>query len=566
MTLPLILALLVQCPDGSPAPCRGLRSSAPSPMSVAVLDFTSLSRDTADAFLGEGLAEELTSRLGQVGRLMVASRTTVRRLQGAASMPVPQIGRSLNVAHIVTGSVRRSGQRLRVTVELLRAASGAQLWTRQFDRSDTDLLTIQEEIATEVAGAVAGRLLPAERSTLVARPTTSLQAYEAFLRGRVLYHRGWALERGYQVIRLFERAVELDPAFADAWALLSRAHARLHQIGVDRTPERAALARAAAERAVELAPSSPLGLTSMGYYHYWIGRDYDAALRLFSAALASQPNDIDVHNAIAYVTRRQGRWDLSQESRTHAMRIDPANGLLAVNRADSWTMLRRFTEARADLQRALPLVSDSLYAYFSMLELALASGEAPDAQAVEYLRGRGRELPQLLMVGTSVLRAIPGLHGVLDSVAPPASPDARLAFLTVLADLRLLRGMPDARAVLDSARALGEVLVRRSPEDDAFHAQLALTYARLGRCAEALRGAERAATLLPPSRDAYVGPDRLMVQAQVAAICGERDRSVALIEELLRMPSFLTPPILRMDPIWTPLRGHGGFERLVNGN
>ena len=547
-------------------PCRFSRPAGPPATSVAVLDFQNVSRDTADAYLSEGLAEELTVRLGQVARLTIASRAAVRRLRGVDTLPVPHIGRSLHVSYLVTGSVRRSGTRLRVSAELLRASDGAQVWTSQYDRSDRELLGIEEAIAIEVASGVVGRLLPAERATLAERPTRSMEAYEAYLRGRVLYQHGISRERAAETIRLFERAVALDPRFADAWSMLSRSHGRYYVASIDRSAERLAQIRSAAERAVALAPAAASSQLALGYYHYWAGRDYEAALRAFSAALAAQPNDVEVHNAIANVARRQGRWDLSQESRAHSIRLDPTNVLAWGNRADSWIMMRRFEEARADIQRALPLVTDSVFIHHLLLELALATGDVPDAGVVAALRRRAGDLTQLMNQGQGLWRATPRLHDALDSVPPPATAEARLSHYSVRADLLALRRSPEAPAVLDSARSIGEELVQRNPNDDIVRTQLATTYARLGRCDEARGSAQRAVELLPVSRDAMLGPDRLLVLAQVEAICGGSERAVDLIEQLLAIPSRLTIPWLRADPVWAALRGNPRFDRLTAAN
>ena len=176
---PTVRLSALQCPDGSPPPCRVARADAGPkpgvpPNSVAVLYFDNLSRDTADAYMADGLTEELIGRLGQVERLTVKSRFAVRRFRGTTTEDPATVGRALGVAHLVTGSIRRSGNRVRVTVELMRVAGGDREWGEQYDRTEADLLVIQEEIARRVATAVAGRLLPTERARLAVRPTRKL--------------------------------------------------------------------------------------------------------------------------------------------------------------------------------------------------------------------------------------------------------------------------------------------------------------------------------------------------------------------------------------------------------
>ena len=203
-----------QFPDGTPPPCA---SSPPSLTTIAVLDFANLSGDTAATYIVDGLADEIATRLGQLRRLTVTSRAAVRHLPNTATMSVLNIGRALSVAYLLTGSVRRGGDRLRVSVELLRARTGVQVWTEQFDRSDADLLSIEADIATAVASAIAGHLLPRERTALSASPTRNPEAYDAYLRGPALRGSGTA-ETDRRAVEMLERAIELDSTFALAWA------------------------------------------------------------------------------------------------------------------------------------------------------------------------------------------------------------------------------------------------------------------------------------------------------------------------------------------------------------
>src|SRR5437667_1301535 len=208
--------LTAQCPDGSPPPCRltSHASTAPAPNSVAVLYFDNLSADTADAYLAEGLTEELIARLGQLPRLAEKSRAAVQRFRQSGADPLAA-ARALRVARLVTGSVRRGGNRLRVTVELVRASDGEHVWGDLYDRRDAYLLAVEEDITRAVAAAIGGRLQPAERATLAVGPTASPEAYDHFLRGNhfLLARTGGSIARA---IEQYEAATRVDPRFADA--------------------------------------------------------------------------------------------------------------------------------------------------------------------------------------------------------------------------------------------------------------------------------------------------------------------------------------------------------------
>jgi TolB-like protein len=565
------LPLRAQCPDGTPPPCRPARAGPP-PLSVAVLEFVNLSRDTNDAYLSGELADELTARLGQVGRLTVAPRPVVRRLRDPAAMRVQDVGRALGVAYLVTGSIRRSGPRLRVTVELVRAAAGTQVWTNQYDRFERDLLALEEAVATDVAAGVTGRLLPAERSALAVPPTQNRAAYDAYARGRAL-GRSSAGSISPERAAWFERAVALDSTFADAWAALSGAHAALVAAYRDRSPERRSRARAAAERAVALAPRSVGALAALGYVLYWVERDYERALVTFQTALGIEPNNASLHNDVANVHRRRGDWQLALAVRSRGIQLDPGNYVIIGNRAADYRVLRRFAEARADWLRRLELAPDSFYALQGLVEQAAALGAAPDSSQLAGVARRAEVLAQAVL-GTgsfgTVWRIFPQLHDAIVRVTPDTQAVARLNHYTAVAEASQAQAgwsrTAEALAASDSVRALATDLLRQDPDDAITRMHLALATARLVRCEDALRIGGEAVTILPVSADAVVGPVIQQVQAEVEAMCGRHDAAISRLEQLLAMPSYLTTSLLRTDPAWVPLRGHPRFERLVAGN
>ena len=564
-------ALLFQCADGSPPPCRAARAAGAPPMSVAVLDFENIAHDTADAYLSEGLAEELTVRLGQVQRMTVASRAAVHRLRGADQMPIPQIGRALNVAYLVNGSVRRSGQHLRVAVELLRAANGAQVWADQYDRSDQDLLAIQEAVATAVATAVAGRLAPAERTRLAQRPTASSEAYDAYLHARVLFD-GGVPEQQRSAVLLFQRAIALDSSFAAAWAGLSRLNSSMFWFYIDRSAERLALARSAADHAVALAPNAAETNVALGYYYYWGSRDYGRALQAFSAALVAQPRSADVHSALANVARRQGSWDQSLSSRSRAIDLDPENRIELTERGLTYHVMRRFDEAAADYRHAMQPPADYIYAFMFSASLAAqhfgtldsARDEVtflaahPEDFAERSFHDEGAVLPVWRMAG-------PHQASILGAVVGP-TPEARSLHYLVIGEVQATLGHQEAaRVAFDSVRAIVGGLLERRPDDDGFHGQLALALAGLGRCDEALAEGQRSTQLLPVSADALTGPQRLQDLVEVEVRCGRTEQALDHLAYLVTIPSFITPALLRADPVFAPLKGNPRFERMAAG-
>jgi TolB-like protein len=293
-------SLHAQCPDGSPPPCRSpTRPTAPAPNSVAVLYFDNLSRDSADAYLAEGLTEELIAQLGRVERLVVKSRNAVRRYRGADLDPA-QLGRALGIANLVSGSVRRSGNRLRVTVELVRATTGVRLWGEQYDRAQADLLDLQEGIARAVAGVIAGRLLPAERASLAARPTRSAEAYDYFVKGNYYLAQRTARSTN-RAVDQYSAALRLDPGFTRALARIAYAHAQTLYWGsfAEDVPADSVLARglAAADGALHQdSTSSDAWMARAFLLSYRDPRVPEQARDAIKRAVALDPRNAEAHH------------------------------------------------------------------------------------------------------------------------------------------------------------------------------------------------------------------------------------------------------------------------------
>ena len=381
---------MAQCPDGTPPPCRRAArpAAAASANSVAVLYFENLSRDTSDAYLADGLTEEITARLGQVGRLVVTSRTAVRRLRNAATMSTPEIGRALGVSYLLNGSVRRSASRLRVTVELVRASSGVQAWSSQFDRSQADLLAIQEEIAVAVAAGIVGQLLPNERATLGRRPTRNPAAYDSYLRGsRAIWDvdpRSTAL-----AIAAFETALRLDPGFTAARGRIAYAYGwalnwnqPLPDIPVESLPARA---QAAAERALAEDSTSADAWSGMGFVRFLRDPpDYPGALAAMRRAVALDSTNVFVRQSNAVLLRRMGAFDAAAAEYHRAIELQPGLSQVVGDLGFIAYSRRRYREAAGWYDSALALNQGAwqhlTYRARIRLELRDTAGARQDAE------------------------------------------------------------------------------------------------------------------------------------------------------------------------------------------
>jgi TolB-like protein/Tfp pilus assembly protein PilF len=321
----LVLAsspLRAQCPDGTPPPCR--RAPRPGPTSVAVLPLESLSPDTADTYVADGLTDELVQRLQTAG-LPVLSAAAVRRFRGSTAAP-DEIGRALNVTYLLSGSVRRSRDVLRVTVELVRASGGVRVWGATFDRAANDVLAVETEVAVHAAEAIAGRLQPGQRQALVRRVTTSGPAYDAYLRGSVELARRTAAS-AQRALAAYQDATRLDPGFTRAWARMGFVYglSALYlwpELGLSRD---SLLARgtAAADRAMALDSAEAETWMARAYLSLQSPRPMGEALSALQRAAALNSNSAEVHHQLGFVLLHMDRVDEAEAELRRALAIDP---------------------------------------------------------------------------------------------------------------------------------------------------------------------------------------------------------------------------------------------------
>ncbi len=345
------VALGAQCPDGSPPPCQsqGIRLP-PAPNSVAVLYFDNLSRDTADAFLADGLTEEIIIRLGQVHRLEVKSRFEVQRFRNR-TLPDPlTLGRLLNAAYLLTGSVQRAGAQVRLRATLVRAATRAQVWGDVLDRTSSNLLTVESDIARDVATALTGQLLPEERSRL-ARPLTSNPvAYEEYLRGLQAMNSSLDEPTLRAALTHFDRAIARDSSFAAAFAAKSEAWIWLAD-GFVSPREGYGRTREAAARALALDSSQALAYAMLGVAVLALDMDAREAERLGRRAIALNPRSDQAHLTLSLTLIAAGRLDEAVEEARRAWELDSLVSANGVGYVAALIFSRRLDSAAALLPR-----------------------------------------------------------------------------------------------------------------------------------------------------------------------------------------------------------------------
>ena len=335
-------------------------SAAPE-KSIAVLPFENLSRDPDNAYFADGIQDEILTRLAKIADLKVISRTSTQHYKSAPEN-LPEIARLLGVAHILEGSVQRSGDAVRVNVQLIKAANDSHLWADTFDRKLTDIFSVESEVAKTIADQLRAKLTGQEEQVITAKPTDNPEAYDAYLRGLAYTLKPVANTPANTLgaQKYLREAVRLDPKFALAWALLSNTESRGYITqNLQPTVALREEARQAAETALTLQPNLGEAVLAKGYYHYCL-KDYDTAVRYFEQARPLLPNSSRIPESLAYVERRRGQWDRSEAYFNEAERLDPRNAYLLIQHAQSYLLLRRFPEALRKLDQVLNITPDDV--------------------------------------------------------------------------------------------------------------------------------------------------------------------------------------------------------------
>src|SRR4030095_13386115 len=325
------------------------------PKSIAVLPFENLSPDPDNAYLADGIQEEILTRLASIADLKVISRTSTQRYQ-SKPQNLSEIAKQLGVANILEGSVQKAGDQVRVNVQLINAQTDAHLWPDTYDRKLTDILLVESEIAKGIAESLQAKLTNREEQALAVKPTNNPEAYDAYLRGLSFWDRGLFFDAETKTaIDSYERAVQIDPDFALAWARLSRVHAHLY-FRADATVARRDAAKSALDNAQRLQPNSPETLLALGYYQSSVLRDYGLAKTTFEHVSKMLPSSSEAPMALGRIARREGHWDQSIAYQEQALGLDPRNVELLNDTAGTYADLRQFPRALKLYDRALDIL------------------------------------------------------------------------------------------------------------------------------------------------------------------------------------------------------------------
>ena len=587
-----IAAILAWAYDITPSGIKRTEDAAPAGIapagrapekSIAVLPFENLSDDRENTFFADGVHDDILSSLAKIADLKVISRTSVQQYRtGVRNLRV--IGEELGVAHVLEGTVRRAGNRVRVNAQLINARTDAHIWAETFDRELTDLFAIQTELAERIVKALQANLSPREMAGLQKPPTRDVEAYDLYVQARDLFR--WSgigdpQENGEQALPLLDRALARDPSFALAYYLVSRIHGELFWFGYDKSWERLAKAKAAAETALRLQPELGEGHLALAFYHYYSSRDYETAIRELTLAQRALPNESDVASALGVIERRRGHWEESILHLERARQLDPRNISSLWNLSETLTFLRRYREADQVLAEAAEISPEAHMIPIARADLALRE-RGDTAPLREALRRVPEEFDPGGAVTTIAVRlalmerdydeaerqlgtcpdckyndvGLCGFVGALDDYTVPKEWYVGL----------IARGRgreEEAARAFAAAREAVLAEAKESPNDAKILIMRGLVECMLGRAEEAIAAGERAAQLLPISADALDGPLVATNLAAIYALLGRREQALELLERLVRQIGGPTPGTLRIEPQWDALRDDPRFQRLL---
>jgi serine/threonine protein kinase/Tfp pilus assembly protein PilF len=546
--------------------------------SIAVLPFENLS-DKENIYFTQGIQDEILTDLAAIADLKVISRTSVMQYEPRISHDARAIGQALGVNYLIEGSVQRASGKVRVNAQLINARNDAHVWAHTYDGDLADAFAIQSQIAKAIANSLEAKLSPREKAAIEQAPTIDLAAFDLYSHAKALNlsitYTGAHRQVLLQATDLLSQAVARDPSFFQAHCQLVDAHTELYLLGIDRSPERLALAQKELDAAFRLQPDAGEAHLARAVYLYRVNLDYDGALRELQSARETLPNSPGVFELTGYIRRRQGYWEDSVQNLERSLELDPRNIRTLYQIAISYYGLRRYSEMIAVMDRVLAIKPDDVQTQVSRaaIELDWKADTRPTHQVIDSIRKNNpAELPTI--ADTWLMAALAERNPTDAEAALAALGDGNFGTNWVELNHRFAEGLVarmtknDARAhaAFTAARVEQEKVVKARPDFGPAWCGLGLIDAGLGRKEEALREGRHAIELLPMAKDSVNGAHMIEFFGVIAAWVGEKELACEQLEKTTRGPGgwIATYGQLKLSPVWDALRGDPRFEKIVN--
>ena len=544
--------------------------------SIAVLPFENLTDEKQNAYFTDGVQDEILNGLSKVADLKVISRTSVMPYRTAGGRNLREIAKTLGVAHIVEGSVQRSGNRVRVSAQLIDARTDLHLWGEHYDRDLADVFALESELAEKIVAQLKATLSPQEKAAIEERPTKDLVAYDLFTRAKSLIDgislRAQGKEDLLEAVALLDRAITRDRTFLRAHCALARAHDALYFIGFDHTPARLALAQKAADAALKLRPDSGEAHLALAQHLFSGYRDYERARAELAIAQRQLPNDALLFRLAGHIDRRQGRWDQAINETKRAAELDPLNTSLLEQLCFVYASMRDFEKAQGVVNGILSIAPDNMNAQITRayIDFEWSGNSAPLHQTIQSILSKNPDAaPTISAVwmnlalsehdSTAAEKALSYLPK--DGCEYSAIPFPHSWCEGLVARLRGDRSA--AQKAFLQARTEVEEILRQQPDYPEALCVLGLVDAALGKKTEAIKEGRRAVELCPLTKDSVQGALLIRYLAIIYTWTGEKDLALQQLEVAARIPNGLSYGELRTDSYWDSLRGDKRFEKIV---
>jgi serine/threonine protein kinase/Flp pilus assembly protein TadD len=554
---------------------NGETATPAAPSGIAVLPFESLSSDKENNFFADSVYDGVSIKLAKVANLKVISQNSVAKYRGARN--TQEIGRALNVAYVLEGSVRREAGRIHLNAQLIDTRTDAHVWAQEYDRDLSDVFALQSEIAQKVADQLGAETSSTEKAAIQEPPTTDLVAYDQYLRAKHLVDgiafSARAKEDLFEAVELLDQAVARDPLFSLAYGELAGAHDRIYFLGFDHTEPRLKLSEAAIQSVRRLRPDSGETHLAIAQHAYWAYADYDRAKSELTIAKRTLPNESRIPLLSGYIDRRQGHWEKSLEEMKQALELDPRDFSILQQICLTYQNLRRYKETAATLDSVLAIAPKDITTKVrrAWIELQGRSDPKPLHMTIETILAQDPNAAPLIVFQWLELalseRDLDAAERALADMPADGGYEENIPFPNSLCEglvARLRGDEPAARGAFIQARNQLEQTVRNQPDYAQGLCALGVVDAALGNKKDAMREGERAVELMPVSKSAIEGPILVQYLAVIYAWTGDKDRAIERLAEAAKLPgSHVTYGSLRLHPLWDPLRGDPRFEAIV---